>query len=387
MSKLIRITTVPLSLNVLLPGQMRFMRENGLDVIMVAGEGKDWEEVLAREGCAHQLIPMTRKMTPVADLKSLWALYRFFKKEKPDIVHSHTPKAGLLAMLAAKLAGVKIRIHTVAGLRFMTSVGTTRKVLVAMEKLTAKAATHVWPNSFSLSNYIKEHKLVNPGKMEVIGFGSSNGIDLKRYSASSLKEEKLAAIKESVQYDEKLIYFLSVGRIVNDKGMDELLKAFTRVYEQNRNTRLVLVGAFEDELDPISDEARQILKTHPGVIHVGWSDAVEYYMHISFALVHPSHREGFPNVLLQSGAMLCPIIGSRIEGNIDIVDDGITGLLFEVKNEEELFVKMEYALNNQGLVKQYAGALRTKIEQHFDQPGLHRRLLERYRQLLADKTN
>ena len=383
MPKLVRITTVPLSLNVLLPGQMRFMKQNGLDVIMVAGEGKDWDEVLAREDCRHELIPMTRKMTPAADLRSLWMLYRFFKKEKPDIVHSHTPKAGLLAMLAAKFAGVKIRIHTIAGLRFMTSVGTTRKILVAMEKLTASSATHVWPNSFSLANYIKQHKLVQPAKLEVIGRGSSNGINLARYSTASLNAEKLAATRKSIGYDADLLYFLSVGRIVNDKGIDELLKAFTAVYEKNQQTRLLLVGAFEDELDPVSDTARQILQTHPGIIQAGWSDAVEYYMHLSFALIHPSHREGFPNVLLQAGAMHCPIICSRIEGNIDIVDDATTGLLFEVKNGEELGRKMEYALENPELMNQYASALRAKIEQHFDQPAVHRQLLARYQQLLA----
>src|SRR5690349_12331863 len=150
MPKIIRITTAPISLKLLLKGQMRFMQENGFDVVMVSSEGKEWEEVIATEGCRHQVIPMTRRLTPFADLRSLWRLYRFIRKEKPDIVHSHTPKAGLLGMLAAKFAGVKVRIHTVAGLRFMTSKGLTRKILVSMEKLTAKAATHVWPNSFSL---------------------------------------------------------------------------------------------------------------------------------------------------------------------------------------------------------------------------------------------
>ncbi|HTD93463.1 MAG TPA: glycosyltransferase [Chitinophagaceae bacterium] len=382
MPKLIRITTVPLSLNVLLPGQMRFMRENGFDVVMVAGEGKDWAEVLAREECRHQLIPMTRKMTPFADLRSLWALYRFFKKERPDIVHSHTPKAGLLAMLAAKLAGVKIRVHTIAGLRFMTSTGNTRKLLVAMEKLTARAATHVWPNSFSLLKYIKENGLAQPAKLEVIGLGSSNGIDLSRYSVSNLKEDRLESARRSIRFDDDLIYFLSVGRIVHDKGIDELVNAFGRVHEREPRTRLVLVGAFEPDLDPVSREAMEIIMTHPGIIQAGWSDAVEYYMHISFALVHPSHREGFPNVLLQAGAMLCPIICSGIEGNVDVVSDAETGILFEVKNATDLATKMEYALAHPDHVKRYATALRFRIEQHFDQPNVHRHLLERYRQLL-----
>jgi glycosyltransferase involved in cell wall biosynthesis len=382
MPKLIRITTAPISLKVLLAGQMRYMNENGFEVVMVSSEGPQLPDVLRNEQCRHVVIPMTRKITVFTDIRCLWLLYRFFKKERPDIVHSHTPKAGLLAMIAAKLAGVKIRIHTIAGLRFMTAKGTTRKILVTMEKLTGKAATHVWPNSYSLLEYIKANKLVKPSRLEVISKGSSNGINLSRFSASSLKQEKLEEIKKLIRYDEKLIYFLSVGRIVHDKGIDELLGAFTEVYKKNDRVRMLLVGAFEDELDPISDEARQILKTHPGVVQAGWHDAVEYFMHFSFALVHPSHREGFPNVLLQAGAMHCPIICSRIEGNVDIVDHGQTGLIFEVKNEKELQEKLEYALADPGVMKQYAASLRQKIEQHFDQKIIHNELRKKYIELL-----
>jgi len=383
MPKLIRITTAPISLNVLLSGQMKYMNENGFEVIMVSSDGKELERVKQNEGCRHHIIPMTRRMTPLGDLRCLWLLYRFFKKEKPDIVHSHTPKAGLLSMLAAKFAGVKIRIHTIAGLRFVTSKGFGRKLLIAMEKLTGKAATHVWPNSFSLEKYIKENKLVNPNKLEVIGWGSSNGINLSRYSAAALKEEKLQETKKLIQYDSSLNYFLSVGRIVHDKGMDELLNAFVRLHEINPNARLILVGAFEDEVDPVSEKARQLIKSHPAVIMAGWSDAVEYFMHLSFALVHPSHREGFPNVLLQAGAMLCPIICSRIEGNIDIVEHEKTGLIFEVKNEEELFLRMKYALENSTVLQQYARVLCHNIEQHFDQPIIHNLLRKKYLELLA----
>lgn len=382
MPKLIRITTAPISLKVLLAGQMRYMNANGFDVVMVSSDGPELADVLRNEQCRHVIIPMTRKMTPFADVRSLWLLYRFFKKEKPDIVHSHTPKGGLLAMLAAKFAGVKIRVHTIAGLRFMTSKGMTRKVLVFMEKLTGRAATHVWPNSFSLLDYIIKNKLVTPSKLEVISKGSSNGINLGRFSAASLKPEKLQAIKQKMKYDDSLIYFLSVGRIVHDKGIDELLNAFMHVYEKNNRVRMILVGAFEDEVDPISDKAREILKTHPGVIHAGWDDAVEYYMHFSFALIHPSHREGFPNVLLQAGAMHCPIICSRIEGNVDIVEHQETGLIFEVRNQKQLQEQLEWALENPAIMKEYATAQRLRIEQYFDQPAIHQALKKRYLELL-----
>ncbi|MBS1575785.1 MAG: glycosyltransferase family 4 protein [Bacteroidetes bacterium] len=383
MPKLIRITTAPLSMKYLLTGQMRYMQQHGFDVTMVSSEGKEWPDIIKNEECDHCIIHMTRKMTPFTDLVSLWKLYRYFKIRQPDIVHSHTPKAGLLAMLAAKFAGIKIRIHTIAGLRFMTSTGIGRKILIQMEKLTARSATHVWPNSFSLLNYIKKNNLVKENKMEVIGLGSSNGIDLSRFSISALNNEKLQRVKEKIKYDTQLVYLLCVGRIVRDKGIDELVKSFNKVYANNKNLRLILVGEFEDEVDPVSDEVRMILKKHPGIIMTGWSDEVEYYMHLSYALIHPSYREGFPNVLLQAGAMQCPVICSRIEGNIDIVDHQETGLIFEVKDENDLQQKLEWGLTNKETLKAYAQTLRFKIEQYFDQPVLHSLIRKKYAELLV----
>lgn len=383
MPKLIRVTTAPISLNVLLRGQMRYMQDNGFEVVMVSSDGKELATVLQNEGCRHHIIPMTRRMTPFADLRCLWLLYRFFKKEKPDIVHSHTPKAGLLAMLAARMAGIKIRIHTIAGLRFVTTKGLSRRILVMMERWTGRAATHVWPNSFSLQRYIIDNKLVAIRKLEVIGHGSSNGVNLARYSRTALQQQKLDEIKQLIRYDEHLIYFLSVGRIVHDKGMDELVNAFIRIHATNPSVRLVLVGAFEDEVDPVSDATKKILNEHPGIIMAGWSDAVEYFMALSFALVHPSHREGFPNVLLQAGAMLCPVICSHIDGNIDIVTHEQTGLVFAVANEEELFQQMQNALAAPAKMHQYAATLRQQIEQYYNQSVVHSLLRQRYLELLA----
>ncbi len=385
MPKLIRITTAPLSLKYLLFNQMRYMNEHGFEVIMVSSEGKEWPDLLANERCEHRIVHMTRKITPFSDLRSLWRLYRLFRKEKPDIVHSHTPKAGLLAMLAAKMARVKIRIHTIAGLRFMTAKGTTRRILVFMEKLTAKAAQHVWPNSYSLMNYILQHKLVKPGKMQVIGHGSSNGVDLNRYSVAALKPEKLKEIKQLLRYDESLCYLLNMGRIVKDKGIDEVMKCFSIVSKADPTLRLIVLGAFEDDLDPISDEARAILETHPAIIHIDWSDHVEYFMHLSHLMVHASYREGFPNTLLQAGAMNCPIVCSAIEGSVDVVSHKETGLLFESRNAGDLLEKLQYALAQPGEMKQYATNLRKKIEQYFTQQYLYGCLEEKYLDLLNKK--
>lgn len=383
MPKLIRITTAPLSLRSLLSNQMRYMKEKGFNVIMVSSDGKEWPDLLQNEDCEYRIVPMARKIAPLKDLQSLWRLYRLFKKEKPDIVHSHTPKAGLLAMLAAKFAGIKIRIHTIAGLRFMTATGMSRQILVFMEKLTGRAAQYVWPNSYSLLNYIRRTKLVNEKKLQVIGHGSSNGVDLNRYSVAALKQEKIDEIKKLLSYDDSLYYLLNMGRIVKDKGIDEVVKSFNAIYTGNPNIRLIMMGTFEDDLDPISADTREILKTHPAIIHVEWSDYAEYFMHLSQLMVHASYREGFPSTLLQAGAMNCPIICSAIDGSVDIVTHQETGLLFDPGNGNDLLEKLKYAIGHEAEMSQYAASLRNKIEQHFGQQYLHHELEKKYIELLS----
>ena len=363
------------------------MRENGFDVLMVSSDGKEWPDLIRNEGCNYQVVPMARKIAPFRDLQSLWRLYKLFKKEKPDIVHSHTPKAGLLAMLASKFAGVRIRIHTIAGLRFMTATGMSRRILVFMEKLTGKTAQYVWPNSYSLLDYIRQKKLVRENKLQVIGQGSSNGVDLDRYSVSALRLEKLNEIKQVLNYDDDLTYLLSMGRIVKDKGINEVLQSFKIVHAENPKLRLIVLGTLEDDLDPISDEARELLTTHPAIIHIDWSDQAEYFMHLSQLMIHASYREGFPSTLLQAGAMQCPVICSAIEGNIDVITHNDTGLLFQPRNAADLLEKLNYALLHTEEMHQYALILRRKIEKNFDQQYVHRCLKEKYLELLNKKAS
>jgi glycosyltransferase involved in cell wall biosynthesis len=383
MPKLLRITTAPLSLRSLLSNQMKYMRENGFDVLMVSSDGKEWPDLIRNEACRQHIIPMAREIAPFRDLRSLWRIYRLIKKERPDIVHSHTPKAGLLAMLAARMAGVKIRIHTIAGLRYMTVTGFKRKILVMMEKLTGKAATQVWPNSFSLLKYVREQKLVSEKKLSVIGKGSSNGVDLGRFSVAALHPEKILEIKESLKYDEQLVYLLNMGRIVKDKGIEELVQVFKKLHEKDPKLRLIVLGHFEDNLDPVSAVTREILNTHPGIIHINWSNDVEYFMHLSHVMVHASYREGFPNTLLQAGAMKCPIVCSAIEGSVDIVTDQETGILFQPRNAADMEEKLRVALAHPDEMKKYAERLREKVENSFSQEYVHRSLKEKYLELLA----
>jgi glycosyltransferase involved in cell wall biosynthesis len=376
--KIIRITTVPISLKYLLTGQMSFMKENGFDVLMISAAGKEIDEVVINEGCEHKIVPMTRKITPVKDLICLWQLIKIFRKEKPDIIHTHTPKAGLLGMLAAKICNVKVRIHTVAGLPLMVEKGFKLKLLKFIEKLTYRCATQIWPNSFSLFRYILNQKLTDVKKLKVISKGSSNGINLDRFLIENLNENILEKTKKSISYDKENIYLLCIGRLVKDKGIIELVSSFNILNKTKANLRLVLVGMFEMDLDPLPLLIIDEIKNNANITHIEWSEYVEYYIALSNIFVFPSHREGFPNVLLQSGTMKTPIVCSNIPGNVDIVENETTGLLFEVSDETSILNQVTFALNNPKRMNEMAHALQFKIKESFDRRIIWNEILNEY---------
>jgi glycosyltransferase involved in cell wall biosynthesis len=344
--KLIRITTVPMALKYLLPGQMNFMKNNGYEVLMISADGKELPDVIEQEQCRHIVVPMTRKITPFQDLKCLWQLIKIFRKEKPDIVHSHTPKAGLLGMIAAKIVGVKIRIHTVAGLPLMVESGFKYQLLKTIEKITYAAANHVWPNSQSLFQFISREKLANPRKLGIIGSGSTNGINTDRFNINKLDQNKMQRIKTEIGFNANSTYLLCIGRLVKDKGIVELVNVFTNLQQTNPSLRLILVGDFEESLDPLPTSTIHKIQNNNAIIHISWSNDVEYFMGLAHNFVFPSHREGFPNVLLQAALMKLPILCSRIHGNVDIVEHKKTGLLFNSNDENSLKEQLEWALHH-----------------------------------------
>ena len=243
-----------MALRYLLPGQMHFMSTHGFSVLMISADSKDLTAVIEREQCRHVIVPMTRKITPWHDLKCLFNLIKIFRKEKPDIVHTHTPKAGLLGMLAAKLCGVKVRIHTVAGLPLMVEKGFKYQLLKFIEKLTYASAGQVWPNSNSLMQFIIKNKLCKPSKLSIIAKGSTNGVQLERFSKENLDAKVTDEIKAQINYSDDNIYLLCIGRLVVDKGIAELVHVFTQLQKTNDELVLILVGEYESTLDPLPAE-------------------------------------------------------------------------------------------------------------------------------------
>ncbi|GMQ27629.1 glycosyltransferase family 4 protein [Algoriphagus confluentis] len=381
MPKLIRITTVPISLKLLIAGQLKFMKEKGWEVIMVSADGREVAQVIKNEGVRHEVIPFSRKITPVQDLKCIALLVKLFKREKPDIVHTHTPKAGLLGMIAANLAGVKIRIHTLAGIPAMVAEGSKKGLLEHAEKWTYSNASEVWPNSQGLLDFVLQSGLCPASKLKLIGRGSSNGIDLEKFNRENLKENHLVAATMRILPGDQDFIILAVGRLVRDKGIEELVDAFLGSKIVNRS-KLVLLGSFEQELNPLSSATIQTIQDHPRIVQIDWTDHVSHYLALADVLVHPSHREGFPNVLLEAGAMQVPVICSDIIGNRDLISQQKTGLIFPVRDAQVLKEALEFAFVKREKMTEYANNLYLEVVQNFERKRMHERIFNEYQRLI-----
>lgn len=265
--KVIRITTVPVSLKVLLKGHLNFMQKH-FEIIAVASSGKELNEVKEAEGVKVFSIEMSRNITPLKDILSIIRMYRLLKKEAPYIVHSHTPKAGFIGMTAAFLARVPNRLHTVAGLPLMETKGIKRHILLLVERYTYSLSNLILPNSTGLKDFIIKNKLTSESKLSVLGKGSSNGINLSYFQPSDLIRNQGDLLKEKYNLYDLFIY-LFIGRMVSHKGVNELVSAFLKVNAIYPQTLLLLVGEFESSLDPLSSFTLESLD-HPSIIHVGF---------------------------------------------------------------------------------------------------------------------
>jgi len=377
---------VPISFKVLLKGQLRFMTSNGFDVKGVSSEGEELREIHENEGIVMEAINMSRKITPFQDLKSLWKMWNFLRKEKPQIVHTHTPKAGIIGMLAARLAGVPHRLHTVAGLPLMEATGTKRKILNIVEKLTYSSATRVYPNSKGLYDFILQNNFTQSNKLKIIANGSSNGIDTTFFSPDQVTEIEKVTLREKLNIQPDDFVFVFVGRIVSDKGINELIKAFSelKTAENNELTsiKLLLVGGLESDLDPLNPETLAEINQNKDIISAGFQQDVRPFFAISDALAFPSYREGFPNVVMQAGAMGLPSIVSDINGCNEIIVEGENGLIIPPKNVEKLKEKMLTLAKDKNLYTKLKGNSRRMIESRYEQSVVWNALLEEYEGLL-----
>ena len=378
MKKLVRITTVPISLEKLLENQARFFKKY-YSVTLVSAQKEQLEALAKEQGVAYFPLEMTRKITPLQDLRCLLQLVRFLRKEKPHIVHSHTPKAGIIGMLAAFIARVPVRMHTVAGLPLMEAKGMKKRILYAVERLTYRCATHVYPNSKGLMDFIQEKHLAEKTPLQIIGKGSSNGIDTGHFNANSISDQELIKCQKKWTIAQDDFVFLFIGRLVGDKGINELVVAFEQFSSKLPKVKLFLVGPQEPTLDPLAKSTLKAIDQNPSIILTGYQQDVRPFLKMAQVFVFPSYREGFPNVVLQAGAMGVPCIVSDINGCNEIIEDEINGFVVPPKQIQPLVEKMQFLYKDAEKRTIFIERTQTLIATNFERAQYWELLLAEYK--------
>ena len=378
MKKLIRVTTADISLEGLLQGQLKYLNQY-YEVVGLAADTGSLAKVAEREGIRTINVPMHREISLLSDLKCLWELIKIFRKERPFIVHTNTPKGSLLSLMAAKITGVPHRIYLVTGLRYQGATGLFRFILMTMERISCFCATKVIPEGNGVKKALyQDHITSKP--LEVIHHGNINGKDTSFWSVAQSPETR-EEVRKKLGIKEDDFVFVFIGRIVKDKGMHELALSMKKLNQDYPHCKVILVGRFEQELDPIPEEDVQYFQTNESIKCVGVQMEVRPYYAAADALVFPSYREGFPNVVLEAGAMELPSIVTDINGCNEVIEEGVNGVIIPSKDADALYNAMKYFLDNSQKVQEMAKSSRKVIQERFEQKDLWNALLAMYNSL------
>ena len=387
--KIIRTATLGTSLYTFCEGILSDLKKKGYEVVAISSPDTDFDALREREGVRTIAIPMERRIAPFKDFIALFRLIRVFIKEKPDMVHSMTPKAGLLCMIASWMARVPVRVHTFTGLVFPTAKGMTKRLLMTTDRLTCACATHVIPEGQGVMNDLKNNGITSK-PMKVLGYGNVMGVDMKRFSRRPEVMERAALLQK-----DDVFTFVFVGRIVGDKGINELVHAFKALLakDYSKSLRLVLVGRFEDDLDPISSDTKQMIESTPEIESVGqqFGDDLLAWYAAGDCFVFASYREGFPNTVLEAGALGLLSIVTDINGSSEIIipyeknHQNATGLIVPSQDADALQKAMEWMVNHNAEREIMAANARPSIESRFEQSFVRQCLFDFYEEILKEK--
>lgn len=371
---IIRAVTVPQSIGFFEEMMMR-MKEGGYETIIVTSPGKELDTFKERHPEEKTIeVPMERRISLTKDLKSLWLMMKVMRKEKPYMVHSMTPKAGLVTMIAAWMTKVPIRIHTFTGLVWPTASGLKRKILMVTDWLTCTCATHIIPEGQGVLNDLKNHGICRK-PMKVLGYGNVKGVDMERFNPARFID---------VKKNEDKFRFVFVGRIVGDKGINELVKAFSLLNKEYPVTQLAFIGQYEANIDPLMPDTLKEIETNPCIDVCGpiyGDELLKEYMK-SDCFVMPSYREGFPNTVLEAGAMGLPSVVTDINGSREIIINGENGLIVPPKDVDALYEAMKRMLIDNVARDIMAANARHVINSRFEKGFVQKCLYEFYNEIL-----
>jgi len=365
-----------------LQGQPEYFQNSGFDVTVLRPEKRSGEwEVPRPDGVRVLEVPMEREISPVRDIRSIWHLWGILRTLRPTVTNVGTPKAGLLGGFVAWLNRVPCRFYTLHGLRFETTTGLRRKLLILAERLACRFAHRVVCVSHSVREKAIASGLVDRERALIFGAGSCNGVDVARFAPTPQRIWRAAELRRQFGIPTDAPVALFVGRLTCDKGIAELVEAFLQLENRIPNLRLLLVGSFEDG-DPLPENIRKRLETRDRVILTGpVNDTAPYYA-MADVLVLPSHREGLPTVVLEAHAAGKPVIGAAATGIVDLLVDGETGLLFPVGDASSLANAIARLIQDKALARKLADAGRDQVKRKFRQELIWAALRREYLKVL-----
>lgn len=381
--RLLNVVTSSLSA-VLMRGQLLYLSERNFEVYLASAPGPNLRAAAAKEGVTAIEVPMAREISLFSDCISLVRLCVLMKRIRPVITNVSTPKAGLLGGLAALITRVPCRVYTVRGLRWETLHGLKRKILLLAEWIACRCAHRVICVSQSVLDKIVAAGLARSGCALILGSGSSNGIDSERFKPTPESERQARDLREMLNIPTDAPVVGYAGRLTRDKGIAELYEAHSILRNEFPSLRLLLVGDYESG-DPLPPTLRQSLESDSTVVRLGPVPDMSAFYQIFDVLAFPSHREGFPNVVLEAQAAGKPVISTRATGTVDAVVDGVTGMLVPVADVEALVAGLRALLCDSSLRAKMGAAGRRRAISEFDQERIWRRLAEEYMDLLQIK--
>ncbi len=381
MKKIVRSSTIPLTLNTFCSGLMVELSED-YEVVALSSPGQELDDLALKNGIRTIAIPMERHIAPWRDLVALWRITKALRREKPDMVHSMTPKAGLLTMVAARMASVPLRVHTFTGLVFPTAQGMKRRLLMLTDRVTCACATHIIPEGEGVKSDLLRFGITRK-QMKVLGHGNVRGIDLIYYCRTPKIEVEARGIRQSLNIPRDAFTFIFVGRLVADKGIGELVEAFSVLRSLHEDVHLLLVGGEEQDLDPLDSNIRHKIAHDEHIHQVEWQGDVRPWYVAADALVLPSYREGFPNVVLEAGAMGLPSIVTDVNGSREIIREGENGTIVPPRNEEELLSAMISFVEDKDKTLTMASKARRLVASRYEQSYVRQCLKDFYNSLLS----
>lgn len=379
--RIARVSTIPFFVFTQLRAQLEALADAGAQVSIVSSDDELSGNMQMIEGCTFQPVFIAREISFFSDVVTLIKLWKLFRKERFHIVHSTTPKAGLLCAIAAKLASVEICVHTYTGQLWVTMKGIKKYMVMWSDKLIACLNICCYTDSFSQRDFLIKHKIIAPEKLKVIGSGSLAGVNVTRFFQERYSELDRKQLRETLGITEATKVLLFIGRITKEKGIYELIDATHHVLKRGHDVVLLVIGPFEQRNEnEIRTHAQKLCPDR--VIFTGFTEEPERFMAISELLCLPSYREGFGTVVIEAAAMGLPVVGTKIYGLTDAVIDGTTGILVEPQNSAQLTDALEQLLVDDVRRQLMGEQARKRALKEFDSKHCSALLIDEYIKLL-----